>query len=1317
MKRTLLIFTLFCSLFFTLSAQQITTIEADNSPIIYAPPPSGTPGSDVVVSVAAPCLKRVTGDTRNGNNLSLQADFITCLDHLPQQTLAINPFTGNDDAYRLGTSINISQPITIDLRTPSGLDLDLFVMDGNRCITSSISATGSEFIGPLTWRPNYILVVDGYNSQQNSAYELQIIYQCGDTTPPTPCAVDALPIVCGSTPINGDTRNGSNRLGANWYNGCLSAQVLANNPFTGNDVVYRVAGDVSTTTPITIDLRANRDLDLFVFDCSGGTTRCVAQNTTPSGNESLTINWRPSYRIVIDGHRPSENTPYSLSVTCGDPCRLVVPDNDCDAISYRYNGSNGSLGYQFSVPSNLPNNGNWYAKRTNGSEINLGNGRTRNYTFTTAGEYVICYRYRDGNGCEQNCCKRIYIENPFNCNRITSTKSGNTYVLSIPTISSTNAFQWIDDATGNIVNTNANRISIPMPTPGACKSYSVLYYDPATSCYRVCCLEVCEPDCPANVLDNVCDELSFRYTGSDGRLSYQFSVSTALPNNGSWSAQRTNTAKINLGTGRSRPFTFSTPGVYNVCYTYIDERGCERNCCKQIYIEDPYACNLINQAQNGTDYRLSISGVNNSDVHQWIDDSNGSVIRVSTTQITVASPTPGSCSYYSVLYFDTNTRSFRLCCIALCERLDCGTTTDNTCNAISFNYRGSNGSLNYDFTVPSTLPGNGTWSARNSNGATFNLGLGRSRSYTFNSSGSYTICYKYIAANGCEYTCCKEIYIDDPYTCTTITQSRSGDRYLLSLPGVSSNNITQWTDDSNNSVVSTTSNQITVTSPPQGSCKFYSVWYFDVTTRSYRICCVELCGIANCETSINDNCNGISYDYTGNNGSLTYQFRVPTNLPNNGTWSARRVNGTSINLGTGRSRSYSFTNAGEYAICYTYTDSDGCTRRCCKNIYIDNPYNCNSISLSESGSSYVLSLGGINSNNVINWADDANGNIVSTTSNQVTVSIPAPNQCQFYSVRYFDPATNCYRICCFEVCGPTGSEEPTCCPNTGNTLDRLKNIYEDMCNDCGVEIFCYIQNNGAQGYYVRYGGACPESCSYATGMVFDCNGTLLSIDRFGNSSVPLNSSIWSCSNTTVPTVDPPVTTTEPSFLSDYPWLANKVDFTNCNGTSILVYKYEGYTYLYIQTPQDMVLYNADGARYCTGAPNYNCTEIYLNQETVAQWQCGSSLIEEDPCITNPADCDRSRSQLKVPNTSSSDELYIYPNPTPGKVFIQLPKDKGTLESIHVLDVTGKIIYQSSLTTNDSSKPLEIDLVSQASGMYMIQIDTAEEVLTKKIVIE
>lgn len=306
------------------------------------------------------------------------------------------------------------------------------------------------------------------------------------------CTNNVSSITCFST-IDGDTRTETNKVEAGSYLNCLSPQILTNNPFTGNDVVYRFEADPFAGPPLTFTLTSERDLDLFIFECIDGVLKCIAFSGSPSGNETLTIEeWSDNYRVVIDAYEPSQNAPFELNVSCYIPCDIVYYEPNCDFIDFKYSGEAEVLEYTFSVPNDTEE-GFWSARNlaSNGSNQSLGSASSITPTFDTSGGYEICYTYPDTDGCNIQCCKNIWIEDPTSCTSISSTISNNNYILSLPNSSNEEVIQWINTANESIIGTAVHQITISQSQITDCNFYSVKYFDAVTGYYRICSLELC----------------------------------------------------------------------------------------------------------------------------------------------------------------------------------------------------------------------------------------------------------------------------------------------------------------------------------------------------------------------------------------------------------------------------------------------------------------------------------------------------------------------------------------------------------------------------------------------------------------------------------------------------------------------------------------------------------------------------------------------------------------------------------------------------------------------------------------------------------
>lgn len=1098
--------------------------------------------------------------------------------------------------------------------------------------------------------------------------------------------------------LRATTRDGGNNFNRDNYRNCISTNVYNNNRFTGRDDIYSLGDRFDFTKAVTIRILArsnNRDIDLFVMD---GST-CIASSLESGGKaERLSFpSWRSSYRIIVDGYDGNQNTDYTIEVTA--TCKEKNPTSNPCNVSTRTITCNNTV-----------------------------SGNTRNES-----NDLLLDSYT-GSGCFNNPSATFRANNPFTGGdvvyRLSGVNEGQTVTLNLNANTDLDMFIYrCIDAKGGVC-VSADGASGPTGNESVTIAWSSSYVividgpnpsDNGPYTLRAQCAVV-NPCEGVPTLTSDCNQIDYNYKGTTGTLTYEFSVPNSLPANGSWTASQ-NESVLNLGSGRSRTFTFSRTGKYIICYRYKDSNGCDRRCCKTIYIDNPYTCNALNKNKQGNNYILSLSSVSSSDVACWSFAENTNCLRSRTNQYTVPVPERGQCRRYCVKYFDRSLGCYRICCIEVCGDI-CDTPNANItadvprpdCNKINYLYKRSNGGLSYQFTVPNSLPSNGTWQSKNANGTVVNLGTGRTITYRFPSEGRYLICYKYQDSNGCDLLCCRWIYIRDPYQCSDIVATPIGSNYRLNIPGVNSSDILRWVDDENGNVINTNSSQITVPIPPSGRCRYYSVTYYDPICDCYRICCIKVCG-SNCPTvpTLSEggnfpSCDFIDYSYNRSAGGLSYRLNAATNLPNNGTWEARTPTGSVANLGSGRTRNYTFPSEGRYLICYTYFDSNNCKRVCCRWIYINNPFNCEDIVATPIGNNFQLFINGVSSTNIQKWVDDETGNVLSTSSAQITIPVPEPDVCKYYSVTYYDPICDCYRICCIRVCGP--STNGKCCTNGDATLNNLIDIYRNVC-ECGVKIFCF-DNGSIKGYFVYTAFAC---CTKGTGTIIDCDGRIRGVipvptGPFANTGI--RELVWDGCNTTNPTINSTGETSKPTFLSDYTWLSEKVDFDDCDGTSIEIHEGGSNKFVYVIKPESSILYNPDGSVWCTSSIGFNCLNFYSNGK-IDSWNCSDNLTT-DPCKTNPADCVTQRIGVGDAKDAYQTAVKVYPNPSRGTVFVDFPFEEA-IQSIKVFDISGKLVETFEGKGRGSSDQIELDISAYSGGMYLIQIDAEHQRVTKRIVLE
>ena len=100
----------------------------------------------------------------------------------------------------------------------------------------------------------------------------------------------------------------------------------------------------------------------------------------------------------------------------------------------------------------------------------------------------------------------------------------------------------------------------------------------------------------------------------------------------------------------------------------------------------------------------------------------------------------------------------------------------------------------------------------------------------------------------------------------------------------------------------------------------------------------------------------------------------------------------------------------------------------------------------------------------------------------------------------------------------------------------------------------------------------------------------------------------------------------------------------------------------------------------------------------------------DSCFSEPAGFYYT---LGISNLLASSQLNVYPNPSSGVFNLELTTDKSITGQIIVTDITGKTVYRQPLNTSGLYKNT-ISLNNCARGLYLLQIKTAEGLVSKSI---
>ena len=179
-----------------------------------------------------------------------------------------------------------------------------------------------------------------------------------------------------------------------------------------------------------------------------------------------------------------------------------------------------------------------------------------------------------------------------------------------------------------------------------------------------------------------------------------------------------------------------------------------------------------------------------------------------------------------------------------------------------------------------------------------------------------------------------------------------------------------------------------------------------------------------CEITITENCDLLDYEYTGDGLDYHFFFRSPDPHQFELRWSVNDVIQTT-QFGN-EVFAYRFAESGFYKICLEYTDYNGCVYRCCKRIYVEDPYACDGIIdyefLYNDGRGYQFSLG-ITEVTDISWYIGQSGDEYARIGDGPTSEfVNVPDNCgrRIVCVKYYEPASDCWKICCRAIyfCDP-----------------------------------------------------------------------------------------------------------------------------------------------------------------------------------------------------------------------------------------------------------------------------------------------------------
>jgi len=93
-----------------------------------------------------------------------------------------------------------------------------------------------------------------------------------------------------------------------------------------------------------------------------------------------------------------------------------------------------------------------------------------------------------------------------------------------------------------------------------------------------------------------------------------------------------------------------------------------------------------------------------------------------------------------------------------------------------------------------------------------------------------------------------------------------------------------------------------------------------------------------------------------------------------------------------------------------------------------------------------------------------------------------------------------------------------------------------------------------------------------------------------------------------------------------------------------------------------------------------------------------------------------RSYLSRPAAKRSTALSLYPNPTTGRLTLNLPEDAAGNWLIRVQALDGRLLYETSLPTNGGTTEITLP-ENLPAGLYLIELQNESRFYHARVVLE
>ncbi len=163
----------------------------------------------------------------------------------------------------------------------------------------------------------------------------------------------------------------------------------------------------------------------------------------------------------------------------------------------------------------------------------------------------------------------------------------------------------------------------------------------------------------------------------------------------------------------------------------------------------------------------------------------------------------------------------------------------------------------------------------------------------------------------------------------------------------------------------------------------------------------------------------------------------------------------------------------------------------------------------------------------------------------------------------------------------------------------------------------------------------------------------------------------------------------------------ELDCSSDDMVEIVAYDMGAYSFVLIDDGSGLsLLYFEDGSIYCSDSQSFSCADFYGLGSGTAEllWSCAGKTKE--PLMEEVAE--------------QSLEMTLYPNPGQGQFSLDCGGLNETQYLLSIYDLQGRHVYAQSYSVEREHMQLDLDLSMLETGMYLVQLASPENSVTKRL---